>query len=62
MEVVKKIDIQRAFDRLPTLKKAIHSGKDLETHLETLAGVTGISLNFLLINKNKVQQMAFHFD
>lgn len=59
MELINKLTIKRAFERLPTLKKAIHSGKDLETHLETLAGVTGISLNFLLINKNKVQLMAF---
>ena len=59
MELTNKLTIKRAFDRLPILKKAIHSGKDLETHLETLAGVTGIRLNFLLINKNKVQSMAF---
>jgi len=59
MELLTKINIKRAFERLPALKKAIHSGKDLETHLETLAGVTGISLNFLLINKSKVQLMAF---
>lgn len=54
-----KLSINRVFDRHPLLKKAIHDGKDLNTHLETLSGLSGVNLNFLLINKNKIQQMAF---
>ena len=59
MELLTKIEIERAFNRHPRLKKAIHEGKNLETHLQTLAGVTRINLNFLLINRDKVQRMAF---
>lgn len=59
METTMKLSINRVFDRHPILKKAIHDGKDLNTHLETLAGLSGVNLNFLLINKDKVRSMAF---
>lgn len=59
MELLTKINIERAFNRHPLLKKAIHDGKDLNTHLETLSGLSGVNLNFLLINKDKVRSMAF---
>lgn len=59
METNIKISINRVFDRHPLLKKAIHDGKDLNTHLETLSGLSGVNLNFLLINRDKVRSMAF---
>lgn len=59
MDLLTKITLERCFRSNPNLAKSIHKGRTLESDLEKLSELSGINLNFLSINRAKIQSMTF---
>ncbi len=59
MDNENKMLISRAFRDNSNLKRSIHKGTNLDEDLNTLSQLTGITLFFLNMYKDKVQSLAF---